>query len=258
MTMPELSDDAAWWSASVAVVTGAGSGIGQGIARVLAARGAQVFIADRDYDSANLAAEELRAKGSRATPVKCDVSMVEEVNALVDDAVAAGGRLDILVNCAGVSRPNMLWNVTDEQWDEVIRTNLSSQFWAIRAAVNAWMKDNGGAIVNISSLAGLRGSVAQVNYAAAKSGVIGVTKSAALDLARFNIRVNAVAPGLTLTNMTRKIMDDPKLRQRYEGEIPLGRIGTPEDIAHAVAFLASPQASWITGKVLAVDGGAYN
>jgi 3-oxoacyl-[acyl-carrier protein] reductase len=256
--MPELSDDAAWWGAAVAVVTGAGTGIGQAIARIMAGRGAHVYIADRDYDSAKLAADELQAQGSLATPVKCDVSMVDQVNALVDEAVAASGRLDILVNCAGVSRPNMLWNITDEQWDEVIRTNMSSQFWAIRAAVKTWMKENGGAIVNVSSLAGLRGSVAQVNYAAAKAGVIGITKSAALDLAKFNIRVNAVAPGLTLTNMTQKIMDDPKLKQRYEGEIPLGRVGMPKDIAQAVAFLASPQASWITGKVLAIDGGAYN
>jgi 3-oxoacyl-[acyl-carrier protein] reductase len=249
-----------WWSSASAIVTGAGSGIGLGVAKALAAEGAHVTVVDISAENARSGVEEIEklVGGGSATAVAANVADKHAVQKVVYDAVEHRGGVEILVNNAGVSRPNMLWNITDEQWDEVIATNLSSQFYAIRAATNAWMKEHGGAIVNVSSLAGLRGSIGQINYAAAKAGILGITKAAALDLAKFGVRVNAVAPGLTGTNMTRTIMETPKLRERYEGEIPLGRAGTPDDIGAAVAFLAGPSASWITGKVLAVDGGAYN
>jgi 3-oxoacyl-[acyl-carrier protein] reductase len=152
----------------------------------------------------------------------------------------------------------MLWNLTDEEWSAVLDTNLKSQFFVMRAAVQEWMREHGGSIVNISSTAGLRGSIGQVNYAAAKAGVLGLTKSGALELGRFGVRVNAIAPGTIQTEMTAPILANTKLRAKLDSEIRLGRLGTVDDIAQAVAFLAGPDASWITGKVLTVDGGAYN
>lgn len=253
-----IEDPATWWRKATAVVTGAGQGIGLGIATELARLGAHVVVADIDAGTAEAAASSLRAASGSAKGIACDVSSREQVDALVADTLADRGRLDVLVNNAGISRPNMLWNLTDEQWDAVLATNLSSQFYAIRAAARDWMKDNGGAIVNISSMGGLRGSIGQINYAAAKAGVIGLTKAAALELGRYGVRANAVAPGTTETPMTSTIMTTEKLRDRFSKEIPLGRFGKPSDIASAVAFLAGPSASWITGKVLTVDGGAYN
>jgi 3-oxoacyl-[acyl-carrier protein] reductase len=247
-----------WNDDTTVIVTGSGQGIGRGIAAEFARRGAHVVVVERDPALAEESVKFIADLGGSASFVVCDVSSSTSVDEMTQAVIEKRGRIDVLVNNAGISRPAMLWDLTDEQWHAVLNTNLSSQFFTIRAVVRAWMKENGGAIVNISSLAGLRGSIGQINYAAAKSGVIGVTKAAALELARYGVRVNGVAPGLTLTPMTQKIMDTPKLHDRYVGEIPLGRIGEPEDIARAVAFLASEDAGWITGKILTVDGGAYN
>ena len=251
-------DLASFWSQAVAVVTGAGQGIGFGIAKAMAERGATVVLAERDRAGGEKAAASLKGTRGKVEFGECDVSKSDQVNRLVQDTVARHGRLDVVVNNAGIVRANMLWNLTDDEWQAVLSTNLSSQFYMIRAAAKAWMMDHGGAIVNISSIGGLRGSIGQINYASAKAGVVGLTKAAALELGRYGVRVNAVAPGTTDTPMTSTLMETEKLRERFRKEIPLGRFGLPQDIASAVTFLAGPEASWITGKVITVDGGAYN
>jgi 3-oxoacyl-[acyl-carrier protein] reductase len=247
-----------WNSDATAVVTGAGQGIGLSIAREFAQRGAHAVVIERDPELAEAAAKSIVDAGNSASFVVCDVSSSAAVDEMAQRVLSERGRVDVLVNNAGIVRAAMLWDLTDEQWNAVINTNLSSQFFTIRAFVRGWMKENGGAIVNVSSIGGLRGSVGQINYASAKSGVLGLTKAAALELGRYGVRVNAVAPGTTKTPMTTKLMETPKLHDKFIAEIPLGRFGEPEDIARAVAFLASDEAGWITGKILTVDGGAYN
>jgi len=251
-------DSAAFWRNATAVVTGAGQGIGFGIAEALASRGAHVVLGERDKETGARAAERLNAGPGSARAVECDVAQSASVDALVASAMDERGKIDVLVNNAGIVRAAMLWNLTDEDWANVVSVHLSGMFFSIRAVARAWMREHGGAIVNITSIGGLRGSIGQVNYAAAKAGVVGLTKAAALELAKSGVRVNAVAPGVIRTNMTRTIMKTEKLRERFEKEIPLGRFGEPRDVASAVAFLAGPESAWITGKVLVVDGGAYN
>ena len=251
-------DPADFWRGATAIVTGAGQGIGLGIATALASRGAHVVLADVNAAEGEKAAASLNGGPGSARFARCDVSVSTEVDRLVAETVADRRRLDVVVNNAGVVRAAMLWNLTDEQWSTVLNTNLSSMFYMVRAAARAWMMDHGGAIVNVSSIGGLRGSIGQINYASAKAGVIGLTKAAALELGKHGVRVNAIAPGTTDTPMTKTIMETEKLRERFQKEIPLGRFGTVADIGAAVAFLAGPDASWVTGKVLTVDGGAYN
>jgi 3-oxoacyl-[acyl-carrier protein] reductase len=247
-----------WCSGKTVLVTGAGRGIGLEIARKFGRLGAHVVIAELSNVAAQAAAGIIRSDGGKATAQPCDVGDADAVENLVATTLAALGPIAVLVNNAGIMRARMLWNMSIDAWDEVVRTNLTGQFLTTRAVVRASMREHGGAIINVASIVGLRGTIGQVNYAAAKAGVVGLTKSSALELGRFGIRVNAVAPGLIETEMTREAFENKEMQKKYADEVVLGRFGQPDDVANAVVFLASPESSWITGKVLAIDGGAYN
>jgi len=237
-----------------ALVTGASRGIGAAIATELAACGAQVVV---NYSGSQDAARDvvagIQSAGGTAIAVQADVSDSAACTALVERAIAEFGRLDILVNNAGITRDGLLVRMSDDDWNAVISTNLSGVFSLTRAASKFMMKQRSGSIVNVTSVVGLVGNAGQANYAAAKAGVIGLTKSVARELAGRNVRANAVAPGFIDTDMTACLSDPVKDATR--GQIAMGRFGCTEDVAKAVAFLASNDAAYITGQVLAVDGG---
>lgn len=239
-----------------AVVTGAGQGIGLGIAQALGAAGARVFVVDLSGERAETAADDICAQGSAAIAVACDVADPDAVHEMTERVWSEGGA-DILVNNAGVLRPALMLNMSLRDWDDVLRINLTSQFLTLSAFAPRMVQAGGGAIVNIASVAGLRGIAGSVSYAASKAGVIGLTRSAAIELAPHGIRVNAIAPGVIATAMTETIREVPELRQHFVDSIPLGRVGTPADIGSAVVFLATDASSFITGQALEVDGGAY-
>ena len=237
-------------SGKVALVTGSTRGIGRAIAETLAGAGALVAVVGRDLARAEAAAAEV---GHGARGFACDVSDTAQVTALVAAVEAAFGTLDILVNNAGLTKDNVVMRLKDEDWDAVIDANLRGAFASIRAASRGMMKRRSGRIINISSVVGVIGNRGQANYAASKAGLIGLTKSVAKELASRNILCNAVAPGFIATDMTAAL--GPEQTQALESQIPLARLGRPEDIASAVAFLASDHAAYITGQVLVVDGG---
>ena len=234
----------------VALVTGSTRGIGRSIAETLTEAGARVAVVGRDLAKATAAAAEI---GPDAKGFACDVADTAQVTALVADVEAAFGTLDILVNNAGLTKDNVIMRLKDEDWDAVIDANLRGAFATIRAASRGMMKRRSGRIINISSVVGVIGNRGQANYAASKAGLIGLTKSVAKELASRNILCNAVAPGFIATDMTAAL--GPEQTQALESQIPLARLGRPEDIASAVAFLASAHAAYITGQVLVVDGG---
>ena len=237
-------------SGKVALVTGSTRGIGRAIAETLAGAGARVAIVGRELARAESVAAEI---GQGAKGFACDVSDTAQVSTLVSDVETAFGTLDILVNNAGLTKDNVIVRLKDEDWDAVIDANLRGAFATIRAASRGMMKRRSGRIINISSVVGVIGNRGQANYAASKAGLIGLTKSVAKELASRNILCNAVAPGFIATDMTAALGDDQ--RKALEGQIPLERLGSPADIASAVAFLASDHAGYITGQVLVVDGG---
>ncbi len=238
----------------VALVTGASRGIGRAIALELAQRGAAVVV---NYHSHAEAAEEvvrlITAAGGTAQAMQADVSDYAQAERLVKDTLTAFGQLDILVNNAGTTRDMVIMMMPEEDWDLVIRTNLKSAYNCSKAAVKAMMRRRYGRIINISSVAGIAGNAGQTNYSASKAGLIGFTKALAREVAPRGITVNAVAPGYIPTDLTDNIPED--LKQASLSLIPLGRWGTPEEVAYAVAFLASDEAAYITGHVLSVDGG---
>jgi 3-oxoacyl-[acyl-carrier protein] reductase len=234
----------------VAVVTGSTRGIGRSIATTLTSCGARVAIVGRDKGRAEEVAAEI---GGGAIGFACDVVDTTAVNTLVADVESAFGSLDILVNNAGLTRDNIIMRLRDEDWDQVLDANLRGAFAAIRAASRGMMKRRWGRIINISSVVGLMGNKGQANYAASKAGLIGLTKSVAKELASRNILVNAIAPGFIETEMTDRMTAEAK--SALEGMIPLERLGKPEDVSAAVAFLASDLASYVTGQVIVVDGG---
>lgn len=237
-----------------ALVTGASRGIGRAVALRLAKEGAKVVV---NYAGNEKAAEETKAAveaaGSEAVCVRADVANADEVAALFDAAVKAFGTVDILVNNAGITRDGLLIRMKDEDFDAVLATNLRGVYLCTKAASKIMMKKRSGRIVNMTSVVGLMGNVGQTNYAAAKAGILGFSKSAAKELAARGITVNMVAPGFIETDMTAVLSD--KVREQLVGAIPLGRMGEPEDVANAVLFLVSDAAAYITGQVVNVDGG---
>jgi 3-oxoacyl-[acyl-carrier protein] reductase len=237
----------------VAFVTGASRGIGRAIARRLAAQGALVVAAARG-EHAEPVVREIQEAGGRAEAVSLDVTEAGSIERTVTDLVARHGRLDILVSNAGIARDQLLMRMKPADWDDVLATNLTAAFACVQAAIRPMLKQRGGRIIAISSVVGQIGNAGQANYAASKAGLIGFAKSMARELASRGITVNVVAPGLIDTDMTREL---GAARDKWTAQIPLGRLGTPEDVASAVSFLASDEASYITGHVLAVNGGMH-
>lgn len=238
----------------IAIVTGASRGIGRAIADRLAREGATVVAVARG-DQAAAVADGIRAAGGRAEAARVDVTDAASGEALLDDVVRRLGRIDVLVNNAGIARDQLLIRMKREDWDAVVATNLTAAFTLTKAAVRPMMKQRWGRIVCISSVVGQMGNAGQANYAASKAGLIGFAKALARELAPRNITVNVVAPGFIDTDMTRGVTQE--IRTQWEAQIPLGRFGTPDEIASAVCFLASDEASYITGQVLSVNGGMY-
>ncbi len=242
-------------TSQVALVTGAARGIGRRIAEKLAASGAQVVVADLFQDQVDACVNELRAAGAEANGVAMDVANVDAVKAGVGQIVALHGKLDILVNNAGITRDGLLLRMKDEQWRQVLSTNLDGVFVVTREVVGLMFKQRYGRVVNIASVVGEMGNAGQVNYAASKAGVIGFTKALAREVASRDITVNAIAPGYIETEMTAKLNE--KARQELQDMIPMKRIGSVDDVAVGVCFLASKEAGYITGHVLNINGGMY-
>jgi len=237
----------------VAVVTGSARGIGKTIAMTLSDAGAHLVISDVNEEAGKETVNEITALGRKAVWFAADVSKSEQAARLIDKAQEVYGRIDVLVNNAGITRDNLLMRMSEDEWDSVIAVNLKGTYNCIRAATRIFMKQRSGRIINIASVVGQMGNAGQANYASSKAGVIGLTKSVAKELAARNILVNAVAPGFIETAMTEKLPE--KARESLLSLIPLARLGQPQDVAKVVLFLSSERSSYITGQVINVDGG---
>jgi len=241
-------------SGKVAIVTGASRGIGRTVATVLASRGAYVVAAARGDNAASTVAA-IQAAGKQAEVASLEVTDAGSIDAMIAAVLERHGRIDILVNNAGITRDQLMLRMKRDDWDQVIATNLTSAFVCSQAVLKPMLKQRSGRIVNISSVVGQTGNAGQANYAASKAGLIGFSKALARELASRSITVNVVAPGLIETDMTKALTD--KAQVDWAAQVPLGRLGTTADVAAAVCFLASDEASYITGQVLAVNGGMY-
>lgn len=239
-----------------AIVTGSGRGIGKYIAVKFAQEGADVMVNyTKRRDTADETAQMIEKSGRKAVVVKADVANKADVDGMVKTALQEFGKVDILINNAGISNPAMLYKMTEEQWDQVVDIHLKGAFLCTAAVANHMRERKYGKIINVISTAGVYGTVGQINYASAKAGLIGFTKSASRELGRSGINVNCVEIGIIETEMTEKIRTDPKLQEIYMGRIQLGRFGRVEDVAPIFVFLASDEASYITAQVIGVDGG---
>lgn len=240
----------------IAIVTGASRGIGRAIALNLAAAGAHIVaVYQQNKEKAEELAQEIEPLGRACLTVKADVAVEDEVNALIDQTMTQFGKIDMLVNNAGMTKDGLIMRMKTEDWHSVLNVNLSGMFYALKAVTKPMMKQRSGKIVFITSIIGLTGNAGQANYAAAKAGVIGLMKSAAKEFASRGIQVNAVAPGFIDTDMTKGLNDEVK--KTYLEQIPLKRFGRVEDVAEAVKFLVSEKADYITGQVIHVNGGLY-
>lgn len=237
----------------VAIVTGAGRGLGRAIAETLAAAGARLVCVDINPESLAETLETIQAAGGDAETLPCDVTDSKRVSEVVDQVVNRCGGLHILVNNAGITRDSLIMRMKDDQWDAVLAINLRGTFLFTRAAARPMIKARQGRIINIASVSGLMGNPGQANYSASKAGVIGLTRTVARELAGRNVTVNAIAPGFIATEMTAALGDE--ILAQVKQQIPLGRLGDPQDVADAVLFLASEAAAFITGHVLTIDGG---
>jgi 3-oxoacyl-[acyl-carrier protein] reductase len=245
----------ALFAGKVSLVTGASRGIGRAIAKALAAEGATVVLGARDAARLQAAVAEIAAAGGRAEPLVLDVADRDSVEAGFETLLKAHGRLDHLVNNAGVTRDNLLLRMKDEEWEQVMTTNVTGTFLCTQAALRPMLKQRSGRIVSITSVVGLAGNAGQANYAASKAGIVGFTKAVAREVASRSITVNAVAPGFIETDMTAAMTE--KAREAVVTAVPMGRVGKAEEVAGAVVFLCSDAAAYVTGQVLGVDGGFH-
>jgi 3-oxoacyl-[acyl-carrier protein] reductase len=243
-------------SGRAALVTGAGRGIGAAVARALAAEGCDIAIVDRRVDGeAEMLAGAVSDAGRRALLIAADVREVDTAEGVVADVTERLGRLDILVCCAGITADGMVWKLSEAQWDDVLDVNLKGAFAYMRAAAVVFRRQRSGRIISISSINGMRGKPGQANYAASKGGLIALTKAVARELGRYDVTVNALAPGMIHTELTAKL--PPEVMETAMRESALGRLGTPADCAALVAFLCSDLARHVTGEIIKVDGGQY-
>lgn len=239
-----------------ALVTGSSRGVGRAVALGFGKEGAHVVVNFTSNEkAANEVVNEIKSMGNRAIAVKADVARKAEVEHLVNTAVETFGRLDVLVNNAGFTRPNMMVKMTEDQWDQVVDIHMKGAFLCSQAAAKQMKEQNSGKIINVTSVAGLVGTVGQINYSAAKGGLISMTKSIARELARYNVCANIISLGVVATDMTEKIRTDEKLKEIYINRILLKRFAEPDDIVPAFVFLASEESDYITGQLLCVDGG---
>ena len=237
----------------VSIITGASRGIGKTIAKIFSRSGAHVICAARSTDAIEILAREISSNGGSASYSTCDITNKQSFFNLIDETIQKFGKLDILVNNAGITRDALIMRMKDEDWDQVLNTNLKSAYHGIKAAIRPMIKNRNGRIINITSIVGLTGNSGQANYAASKAGLIGMTKSVSKEVAKRGVTVNCIAPGWIKTEMTNKLTSIQK--EEFIKRIPAGKIGSTNDIAYTALFLASDEANYITGQTITVDGG---